>query len=333
MRNATPLFFVILISIYFIHADEHYTLEVENNTRPSPQYYEDNALKIFCSPISFNQEGFEWYIRSIYNNPIYAKQVLPYNLKCHMEQILHYGIHSKQQVPFAHAVLQLFNNKIKACPFITATAMEELLDYLPNALSYYYQDPSYLQEITRSIKDTLYALFLHDYQSFEQDPDAFFDTVSLQIYKTIGTTEQSAQAMNKDQLQAILIRFLETTLIKIIWSPLDQQDVWTVTKKISQQLKVLHDNNLITTDHLNDLYTSLIESFCRFLEIAGSELNLTVLDAINQDIMAQDLLLFTLEEQEEEIQTKADKVRTALHMTQAKIHARLNHGLITERMF
>jgi hypothetical protein len=91
----------------------------------------------------------------------------------------------------------------------------------------------------------------------------------------------------------------------------------------------LKDQGIINQDDLDDLFKSLLERFCHFLDLAGSDLSMDVINSIKQDIVAGKLLFLELEEQEDFIETKAERLQRALLLTEAKVRAR-SFGIISE---
>ena len=73
----------------------------------------------------------------------------------------------------------------------------------------------------------------------------------------------------------------------------------------------------------------LLESSCKFLDLAGSELSLTVIETIKEDVISNEMLMFEFEEQEQMIETKRERLLDVLMETEAKIEARMR-GIITD---
>lgn len=87
--------------------------------------------------------------------------------------------------------------------------------------------------------------------------------------------------------------------------------------------------DIINQDELDDLLKSLVERFVYFLELVGSDLSLETIEAIKQELEESTLVLNMVDEQEEFLETKIERIKSALLETEAKIHAR-QRGIITE---
>ena len=133
----------------------------------------------------------------------------------------------------------------------------------------------------------------------------------------------------QEQLKQMFVRFVELGLMKLVWSPHDQEEVWSSVKRISSQCVNLLEMNIISLDELDDLFKSLLERFCYFLDFGGSELSQEALEAMKNDVLSGDMFMFELEEQEQAIETKKDRMCDVLIETQAKIEAH-KHGIITD---
>jgi hypothetical protein len=138
-----------------------------------------------------------------------------------------------------------------------------------------------------------------------------------------------SEAVSREQLKQIMIRFLEIALTKIIWTPVDQDRVWSSFKDISCHLAVLMERNMINKDELDYFFKSLLESFCRFLDLAGTELSDPLLETMKNEIISNSLLVCSLEEQEQQLQSKADRLLEVLWMVKARKVAQ-EKGMLVE---
>lgn len=331
--NFRSLILLSLLCTFFSHnvktEDNQYYIETSYD---NPYAQQDELVRSFCKPIKFTRTGVRCFLRHSFSHRAYTEYFLPHNF-CHMVEFLEFGKDSHQNSAFLLSTLRLFSNKVKACCYVTAEAFSDLLDRLPNLVQVHFvkQPTSLMTEVRNIVKNALYSMFLNKFSFFKEDPDEFFDELSGTILQEIASSDFVQHQVDKEQLRQAVIRFLELTMNKIIWSPLDSEDVWISVKTIADQFTDLKNDGVINEDELNDLFQSLIEQFIHFLALAGSELPLEVIDMIQQDIDKEELLLFTLEEQEEYIETKANRLKAALDETAAKIHAR-SQGIITEML-
>jgi hypothetical protein len=325
---------IVIISLFIHNAKAEYNQHFNRFDCSAIPQNEHELLRLFCSPVRFTQEGITFYLKHVYSHPAYGHAFLPHSLSDLIEFLAH-GKYTHQNRLYMQSAFRLFNNKVKSAPFVTAYAFSDMLDKLPQYVQEYCvatPEESSVSSVVTSIKKTLYSMFLSSFSYFKTNPDAFFDDLSVELIKAIGGARIVQEHVEQEQLRQTMLRFLELCLNKMIWSPLDQENSWQSVKVIAQELAQLADQGIISHDELEDLYQSLLESFCHFLELTGSDLSSEVIDQIKEDIASDSLLLFTLEEQEDHIETKHMRMMRALKDTEAKIHGR-RFGMITEPFF
>ncbi len=289
----------------------------------------DKLLDAFCRPVKFTRSGMRCFLKHNFSRREYAEEFLPHNF-CHFIEFLEFGKDSNQNNMYIQSTIRLFSNKVKACNYVCADAVDNLLERLPNLLKNYFvkKPASLFTEAKNSIKRILYSMFLSKFSFFKQDPDHFFDELSSDIMETLGNSSFVQMHVDREQLRQNVIRFLEITLNKAIWTPLDQEEVWISVKNISVKLEELVEYDIINQDELDDLFQSLLERFIHFLDLAGADLAPEVVTMIEEDIDSDKLLFLQMEEQEEYMQPKADRLRKALKEVKARIIAR-QQGILT----
>jgi hypothetical protein len=299
--------------------------------KPSFDYCstDSDLLQGFCTPIIFTRSGIDNFLRNSFNSGQYALVYLPYSFS-HLIQFLEYGIATQQQPVFFESTIRLFLNKTKACRYICAPAFEELLIKLPDLLEEQTKIPeTKFISISASVKDMLYDNFIKKFDLFKKDVDNFFNNLANDLTAVFRDHSTSATIASKEQFKQIIIRFLDIATLKLIWAVSDQDKVWTSVKTIANHLAVLEERHMINKDELDDLFKSLLESFCHFLDLVGTELSDQVLETIKKDAASGNLLLFTLEEQEQQLQSKRERVLEALCLVKARNYAK-NRGIIVE---
>lgn len=292
---------------------------------------QNDPTYLFCAPIHFTRNGIQYYLQTVFNDPSYVQNFLPYSMS-HFTQFLEHAHSTKQTKAFMEYSLRLFCNKIKAAPYISALAFSDMLEKIPNLLKGYaittYEEIDF-SCIKNSIKNTLYDMFLNRFALFKQEPEKFLDDLSHDLVKKVETIYALEERIAQERLVQMLLRFLDITTLKLMWTPHDQIYVWDSVKKIANQFADLLNQGIINRDELDDLYRSLIERFCYFLDLSGSELSTDVIQKMKEDVAASDILLFSLEEQEDLIETRAERMMNALIQTEAKIEAK-KYGMITD---
>lgn len=275
-------------------------------------------------PVKFTAEGIQAFLKNVYNAPNYGSEILPHNF-CHLIQFLKHGEKNKQSRTYTKSVFRLFNNKLKASRGVNSLAFSDLISDLPRLLEYQFMiyKVDRFDRVKQAINDILYNSFLQQYDLFEENPTALFDEISTEIVENIKGDLYLFDDVSMDDLRRMVIVFLELGINKLLWSPDDGVDTWKSAKGISDQLAELMEYNIITDpDDLNDLYISLIERYCHFLELTEQYIPTEVYVAIKMDIEQNPCLLLDLEEQEEIIESKANRLLRTLLTGEARARSR-----------
>ena len=286
------------------------------------QYLED-SLQSLCAPVEPTAAGFAHFLKNSYNEPHYAQDFLPNNF-AHALQFLAHGKQHQQTRSYAQSVLRLFANKLKGCEYVNAHALSELLAQLPHLLEQHFlvQRTPDINLLQTKINQLLYAKFLDKFTDFKSNPTSFFDDLTQDILEALTVHSSDNGDVSMEELRKTVVIFCEIALGKLIWSPDDTIDTWHSVKKISQQLAVLMDYNIISDpDDLNDLFVTLIERYCFFIDLAGHGLPAQFYLQLNHELEQPTTLLLTLEEQEDYLESKAERLARALHGAQKKFSA------------
>lgn len=278
--------------------------------------FSDEELSLFM-PVDFTGKGVNTFLRSIYNKPAYAQELLPNNFD-HVTQFLAFGSKTKQKEFFIKSVMRLFSKKLKAAPYVNAYAYVNLLEKLPKALDYYVQGEEIPDlRITRDkVGDLIYQAFVSRFSLCKANPEEFLGGLSDEILEvTIKKNAVIKNEVSKEQIRQLVIRFLEIGLSKLVWSAQDYNDIWDSVKHIGQQLAVLHEHHVIgQADDLDDLYWSLVNRFCYFIDLTAEDLPVQFYAAVKKDIAEHAVAFLVLEEQESAIEAKAQTLmRTIMH--------------------
>src|ERR1700733_1961839 len=295
------LFAFLLIS----HKANGQGYQLSGGLTPAASNYAKLSRSVFsCGVGTFLKESF--------NAPTYPQDFLPYNF-LHLVELLEYGIKHNKDALYIRSVLRLFSNKIKACSYIDAMeAFPELLAQLPPLLEPYFVINA--DRVFTSLKDIVYHIqyqhFKEMFPQFKINPESFLENLAEHIE-------------NAAELRRLMQVFLEITLSKLIWHPEDQFKTWQNVKMIADQLAALYKKTIITDqEDLNSLYIALIERYCFFLEVAAPYINIKTFEQIRQDMHTTYTPLLDLEEQEDMLETKAQRLTRCLLELEAKARAR-----------
>jgi len=291
---------------------------------------EDDTAK-FYQAIQPTPQGINRYLENVYNDPRYTTEILPNNFD-HMLQLLIHGKQTNQSRAFARSVLRLYLNGMKRSSYINAYAFYELMEKLPELLEDYFMIYKFdrFSHAQKQINKLLYGTFSspEKFSFFQQKPEQFLDQLSQQLAEISTTAPTLDDDISIEELRRVIMTFLEVALNKLVWSPQDGEDSWLCVKGISNQLAELLERNIFDdTEDLNDLFISLIERYCYFLDITSTDTKIEFYEKVRQDIADNPVILFELEEQEEAITPKSDRLLGTLIRGQAQASAR-EHGIV-----
>lgn len=308
--KTTPTICLLVSLLFVAHTT---TYEMKCNSDESPEDH-------FCTPISMTRSGIDTFISSIYNHPSYAQTLLPYNF-CHLLQLLHHGVATKQPRSYIQSILRLFTNKLKACPYVDADSCNALLGQLP-ALLEPYTIPTRqctIDVLQKRIDSVVYAQFLKKFDTFKTDPDCFLKDLSCSIYHEVESVNNDQDFISLEELQKNILVFLEIMFCKLVWNPTTKQESWHLVKSIAESTTVFLERGLLThTDDLNGLFVSLIERYCFFIDLFALELSPDFYDGVMRDVLDSAIPLLELEEQEELIEPKKGRLLHTLFLAKAR---------------
>ncbi len=269
------------------------------------------------------------------NRAEYCTDILPYDFS-YLIKLLEYGKTTKKDSEYAERVLRLYIRLVKGAPCINGYAFADLLTRLPDLLQncctiknkHLTSSPALLDmdmfdRFKESVNNVLYTSFLTEYDIFKQDPDNFLHDLSQQV---LDLAQEEIAVL---QLRNVLMRFLETSISKLVWSADESEKAWDSTKKIASELTKLTEQTIIEDiNELDDLFWSLTYRFGFFIDIFASNLPQNFYDIVQHDITDKKLLLTNLEEQQDWLEAKETYLTRTLKCSKAKMFAYQN-GILT----
>ena len=257
--------------------------------------------------------GIKSFLTEVFNDSRYAAHILPNNF-FHFIELLDYG--SKNNKPYSYmlSIVRLFTNKLKACRYVNGYEYYTMLIQLNPIVERYFNPKRKFDSPRDLIFHMIYPALEGRWTEFINEPKAFLRDLSHQMNDAL-------------ELRKALMLFFEVSLNKLVWSPEDQVDTWNCVKSIATELGALQPHSVIVdTDDLNNLYITLLERYCLFMELTGMQLSDSVYDAITQDINIHNLPWLELEEQDALLETKAQRLDHCVRFNQDKMrmltHAR-----------
>lgn len=260
-------------------------------------------------PRSVFDVGITRYLKDVYNHPEYSKDFLPNNFY-HMMELLDHGRQTGQNTTYYKSVLRLFVNKPMS--YVNAYAFSDLLDRLPALLEdkMVVSKTKQLDSLGDIINELLYSSFISNFPAFKSNPGTFIDTVTQNIEDAV-------------EMRKLLMLFLHNSMSKLIWSPEDQHQTWYTVKAIGDRLTGLYNKTMISDqDDLNTLFVTLIDRYCYFLDLSSDRLLPSCFEKIKEDILSHSNTILDLEEQEDLVQTKSERLMNTLVRCHAESLAR-----------
>jgi ribosomal protein S15P/S13E len=303
-----PYIFFILVLTYAIFHNQHI-----NSITPEPNGQESCAQ---------NETAlFQEIIKELNSNDLTSNATFSY-----LNTLLDHFSKAHKDHSDMRSAIKLFHNRSKRLEYTNAYKISEFLDRLPNNLRSYmtpqqykgsltFYDETTFDRFTGQVRSMLVTDFSTQFDLFKKDPELFVAKIAQKIARN------AQEEIDIELLRSTVIRFLELSIGKLIWSPKDSEKTWDSVKHISKQLSNLVEANIINDlDDLDDLFWSLIHRYCYFLDLTGSILPNNFYAYIKNDINNSRLLLFTLEEQDEFIKPKIEYLKITLAKAEANTH-------------
>ena len=281
-----------------------------------------NTMNLFVRKIDFTRDGIALFLNHTFNNKTYGSEFLPYSMT-HLIQFLDFSHATNQSPEFMEGAFRLFTQKMKSSPCVTAPAVERFLTQAHPYLEKHIAAQQF--SVWQEFKHTLSESFRTKFSSAKQDPLGFFEHLSKHL-----ASQVSIHITVPTRVRATVLRFLVSSSDKLIWCPSDQLATWNSFKKIGDYFYALHTKNVIPDElDANELSWSLVERYCYFLKLAGTQLSLETCASIKKDLTETAIPWLDTKEQEAMLETKRERLTLALMETEARIQAQ-KQGVFTD---
>lgn len=303
------IFGLILATIHsFVACDHPYlaspSLQHEPYCQPGTADFARHVMQWSNHKGPIGPQDLNFFITHIYNSPLYVQDYLPNDLS-DMLRFLRYGNQTYKNRTYVQQVIRLSNNKLKRCHYLNPEAFSQLLDELPNLLERHCVPQKIFtfdlvqQQVNKSIEKYVQSHAMQSLQTRDM-----VDTLSKDIAQALDTYS-AQQSTSVDELRKTIQIFCEISISKLIWAPQDGITSWAWVKKISQQLTRLHEASLMNdTDDLNDLFISLIERYCYFVELMAQDFTPEFYTALREELQRTTPAVLDFQEQEPTLETK-----------------------------
>lgn len=293
----------------FIHSINVHSFQVQDTTKS-----QENLLK-----------SLQYELR----DPSYRKKILPNNFS-HLSNLISTGNNSNQPPAYLRSVVKLFSNLLKGAEYVNAQAFETFMDTFPTLTQPYFSltasrtyitngalyDAHMFDRFKATVNNVLYFKFSSDYDAFKQDPAQFLEHISSEIL-TIAQEE-----ITREHVRQSIVRFGEIALSKLIWDVAQPEKSWTNVKRIADQLATLLEYNVLDdTNDLDDLYWTLLTRYCYFLDLTATDIAPSFYTHVKHDLLAGNIILFELPEQDTIIETKLSYMQRTLISAEAQSRA------------
>ncbi len=267
-----------------------------------------------------NQTDLIASLQKTLKKPQYRREILPNDFSA-LSHFITFGTNNNLSAPYLRSVVKLFSNMLKSSQYVNASAFSQLLEDLPAQLLPYFALPASRAYITNSalydatfvdrfnatVNNMLFSKFSTEYASFRQDPNAFLQNISTNIV-TIAQEE-----ITQEQLRQGIIRFCEIALNKLVWDPTTHAQTWDSTKKIAEQLATLLEHNILDdANDLDDLYWTLLNRYCYFIELTATDMPESFYASVREDLRSNNIVLFALKEQDFMVEPKLSYMQRTL---------------------
>jgi hypothetical protein len=288
---------------------------------------EKDCISLF-SPIIFSNGGLTNFFRNAFNNPSYARDVLPNDFS-HLVQCLEY-VHSKFGTrSHARHVIRIFTHKVRACHYINAQAFQSMLDEITPVMIRYFDgaEQKTATAVKLSINKILYDTFLTQFDDFKVSPQNFFDALADDITAHIYDTQAVLKDISIADLSHAWARFLDVCISKLIWHPDDGKKTWYLTKSVANNLEQMADRAIFDSDDLYDLHDALLERYLYFIDIVNTDLSNDFFAALKNDMQMNTITLLDDDNLEPCLESRRERIHAVIYECELRGAAR-NHGLI-----
>ncbi len=285
--------------------------------------------RILYQPIQFNKHHLNAFFTKAFSSPQYRRDILPYNLH-HMTQLIEHGIHRTQGKSYTQSIIRLFHNALKSSMYLNAdafsTSIEQITPLLSSIFTPILADTT--QSMKKHISDLLYTQLIDSFTQFKEDPDAIINDISEEIACHTADPTTLFGDISIHELRKTVMTFLEQSLSKLIWNPKTSTKSWESVKHIAQQLQAMQTENIIADEEdLNDLYITLVERYCLFMDLNTPYLEIPFYETVRKEVTTDQLPFLCLAEQEPFLEKKYERILRALMECEAKTRAQ-EYGII-----
>lgn len=304
--------FLLFVASYSVAEEFH----VQSNSLYSPNA--DSASVVLDAPLETSKKGVEDFFTHIFTHPHYSSRVLPYSFD-HLEQLITYRAEPK----FVEYVLRCFSNKVKASLYIQAASLDRFLTSFTQCIQQTIHlgskgpDKGQKEELI----SLLYNRFLSEFERFKQDPESFFDQLSEDILAAITRAPTRTRSqIDSDEISHTIVLFLELCCNKLAWDSKDELKTWQTVVSLAEKFLRLEQVHLISSSDLENIYVSLVERYCFFLELMRADLSVEFLSALKGAVTA---------ETEPFLETNRQHLLHTITLLEAQARAQQEYGYVS----
>jgi len=144
--------------------------------------------------------------------------------------------------------------------------------------------------------------------------------------------EEEEEKEYREKFRNIIVRFLESNLGKIIWYEDSYHTIWSSFQSIADNLYAIGRRGIINDqDNLDELWLSLVQGFCDYLDLKGAVLPVEFYEQIEDDLRNNVVFFLEVDEQDEGIKSKKEMIVEAVVRAKAKAIAFERQGVLTDQ--
>lgn len=232
----------------------------------------DPEFRARCrQPICMDRDGVSTYFKDIFNLKGYGSLCIE-----HLVDFLEFADKTAQPLSFTLRMMELFHGRMKEALWINPYALSGTLDAFIEHTGPILEAAH--KERIVAVKRSMYQAMLSRFNSLKEEPEVFMNTLAEEVLQIADNTELV-------RLRALLVRFIESALDKLILSPHDQQGMWDITMQIADQINTLYlAGTIIDAATVQHCYRSLVYRFIYCLETVGEHLSLETYNYMKRDI-------------------------------------------------
>lgn len=241
----------------------------------------------------------------------------------------------------AYTCMRLFYNNTKSCHIVDYTVVDQVSKVMPQLFEKHFTSEinpdGQFRLIRGNVEDLMLDRFTDRYDSFQSQPDLFISKLSNDITKLVKSRlsvikEEEEERELREKFRSLIIRFLDSSIGKLIWYEEAYRSIWPSFLSIADNLHTIGKRGIINDqDNLDELWDSLVRRFVWYLDFNGAALPVEFFEQIEEDLKNNVVFFLEVDEQDEGIRTKKEMIAQAILTAKTKALAYERQGVVTDQ--